>query len=285
MLMMVLIILPSSNILAANASKAKKNRTRIKAEYFKKDNNVRQIKATASSRINRKPVKLKLVPIKFYANTDTLQLLGTVVTDEKGVATFTLPAGFEAGQDGTLSFKVDFEGNETFKPATKKIEVKDVKLNATYSVVDSTYTVNVTAFEWANGTQGNPVSDVDVYVYVQRIFSLLKIGEGWLADGKATVEIPNDIPGDRAGNLKLVTMIPDADGYGTVQTGKTVKWGKPLPAYNKYADESKRALWEPRAPLWMVITLAILLLGVFYHYFLIGYKLYKIKKIGKSETA
>jgi len=262
----------------------KKLKTRIKIEYFKKGDNTKQIKATASSRVNRKPVSLQNITLQFFDETDSSRLIQSITTNKKGIAVLNLPADYPMGKEEPSVFTVRFAGNDIYKPASKKIEVKDIVMNVDYKVVDSVYMVNVSAYELIDGKPGNPVSDVDVYVYVQRLFSLLKVGEGWLQDGKATVEIPNNIPGDRQQNLKLVTMIPEAEGYGTIENNKTMKWGTPLPALNKYADKKKRALWEPRAPLWMVITLGILLFGVFYHYFLIGFKLYKIKKIGEGKT-
>jgi len=284
-LTLLLIVFFAGNVSANMPPSAKKSKTRIKLEYFKKGDDSKQIKASVSSKVKRKRVILNDVTLNLFDETDSTQLIGTATTDKKGIAVFTLSAEYPVGKDGEPStFVVRFDGNEKYKPASKTLAVKDVKMDVTYKVVDSVYTVNVSAFEWVNGKPGNPVSDVDVYVYVKRLFSLLKVGEGWLQDGKAVVEIPNDLPGDLNQNLQFVTMIPEADDYGTVENNKTMRWGKPIPLHNKYADEDKRALWEPRAPVWMVVTLAILLLGVFYHYFLIGFKLYKIKKIGQKES-
>jgi len=284
-LTLLLFLLFSGHVRANMPTPAKKSKTRMKVEYFKKGDDSKQIKVSLSSKIKRKRVAIQNVSLSLFDETDSLQLVGTATTDKKGIAVFSLPRDYPVGKEGDPStFVIRFDGNNNYKPALKSLKVKDVKLEVTYKVIDSVYTVNVSAFEWTNGKAGNPVSDVDVYVYVKRLFSLLKVGEGWLQDGKAVVEIPNDLPGDLNQNLKFVTMIPETDDYGTVESNKTMKWGKPIPLQNKYANEQMRALWEPRAPIWMVITLGVLLLGVFYHYFLIGFKLYKIKKIGKKES-
>ena len=275
-----LVVLFSGTLWANKSDAAAKLKTRIKIEYLKKGNNAKQIKATLSSKLKRKRISVSGVTLNLFNETDSSLLIKSVLTDKKGVAVFTLPDTYPIGKDGEPGiFTVKFNGNDTYKAYSKTLEVKDVALTAKFKVVDSVYTVQVTANELVNGNIGDPVSDVDVYVYVKRLFSLLKVGEGWLQDGEATVEIPNNIPGNLQQNLDFVVMIPEADDYGTVETNKTMKWGTPLPKYNKYADEAKRALWEPRAPIWMVITLGVLLFGVFYHYFLIAYKLYKIKKI------
>ncbi len=278
-IVLILFMTLNSNIYAAVAN-ARKAKTRIKIEYLKKENNTKEIKATISAKKNRKYIPLKNIDLLFYDQTDSAKLIATIKTNEKGVATLILNANYQIGNnDNPATFAVIFEGSEKYKQQNKKIEIRDVKLDVDYEIIDSVYTVNVSAYEWVYGKQDKAVTDVDVYVYVKRIFSLLKIGEGWIQNGKAIVEIPNDLPGDLEGNLHLVTMIPESDDYGTIMNKSTEKWGIAPPKHNKYADEDKRALWEPRAPLWMVITLSILILGVFYHYFLIIYKLYRIRKL------
>ncbi len=278
-IVLILIMVLNSNIYAA-AANAKKAKTRIKIEYLKNEDNTKEIKASISAKQDKKYIPLKNINLIFYDQTDSAKLIATIKTDEKGVATLVLDADYQIGNvDNPATFAVKFEGSEEYNPKTKQIEIRDVKLDVDYEVIDSVYTINVTAYEWVNGKQGKAVTDADVYVYVKRIFSLLKIGEGWIQDGKVSIEIPNDLPGDLKGNLHLVTMIPESDDYGTIMNKSTEKWGIAPPKHNTYADEDKRALWEPRAPLWMVITLSILIFGVFYHYFLIMYKLYKIRKL------
>ncbi|HFB62265.1 MAG TPA: hypothetical protein ENJ69_04710, partial [Bacteroidetes bacterium] len=244
------VVLIPGNVQAVRPGVPGKSRTRIKVEYFKKGDNSKEIKATVAARVKRHRVPLQNVTVSLYDETDSSKLAGRATTNKKGVAVFTLPADYPVGNEESPSvFTVRFDGNEQFKAAAKKIEVKDVLLQAKYKVVDSAYTIEVTANEMVNGKPGKPVSDMDVYVYVKRLFSLLKVGDGWLQDGKATITIPNNIPGDYQNqNLELVTMIPEADDYGTVEINKTMHWGAPPPQYPKYDSVDKRALWEPRAP-------------------------------------
>ena len=281
-----LVLLLSVESAYSQESKAPKaNKSRLKLEYTKKSDNSIQLEAKLSSRINRKPVAVTNTILSFYDQTDSSVLLKSAITDKKGKAKIVLSPGYPIGRD-TLSttFSVIFEGNDQYKPSSKELTVKDARMDVGYETVDSIHTVTVSAYELNNGKPGTPLTDLDVYVYVKRLFSLLKVGEGWLQDGEATIEIPDDLPGDVEGNLNFVTIIPETDNYGTIENEATVNWGIRPPVQNKYANESKRALWEPKAPFWMVITLGILILGVFYHYFLILYKLFKIKKIGKQTS-
>jgi 5-hydroxyisourate hydrolase-like protein (transthyretin family) len=258
-------------------------KTKIKVSYWKKFDNTRVLTATISARINKKPVTVKNVPVNFYIVSDTmLELLGTVSTNEDGQAIYSLPADFSLSGDSILSstFKIEFEGNDKFKPKSKEITVRDMELNISFEVIDSVNTLIVNANEETVNGGEIPVNETDVYVYVERLFSLLKIGEGWMEDGQAKIEFPDDIPGDKEGILNIVVRIEDSDLYGNVEQKAISDWG--VPHRDNPALSEKRALWTPNAPLWMIITLNILVIGVLYHYILIIYKLFVIRKEGKN---
>jgi len=261
-------------------------KSRIKIEYLKKGDNSKEIKATISSRINKKPVKIKNVSLSLYDLTDSTKFIEDVVTNSKGIALFSLPVDYPIGRDTSGAvFNIKFDGNPQFKPSSKKIEIKDAIMTTSFETIDSVYTVTVSAYEMENGELGEPLTDLDVYVYVQRMFSLLKVSEGWLQNGEAIIEIPDDLPGDSENNLKLIIRIPETEEFGSIEGEKTINWGRPMPKDDSYSTEKQRALWEPMAPLWMVITLGLLIVAVFYHYILIIYKLFKIKKLGKIKPA
>ena len=259
-------------------------KTRIKIEYFKKGDDSKLIKATFTAMIDRKPTPIENILLSFYDQTDSSVIVGQSTTDEKGVAMVSLPSDYIIGRDTAKStFGVEFDGTEEYRASSNEIMVRDAKIEATYEIIDSVYTVTVMAYEIVNGEAGQPLSDMDVYVYVQRMFSQLKVGEGWLQDGEATIEVPQNIPGDEQNNLQLIVKIPESEIYGTIENEGVAAWGIEDTALIKHHKERRRALWKPMAPLWMVITLSILIAGVFYHYLLIVYKLMKIKKLYKKS--
>ena len=83
-----------------------------------------------------------------------------------------------------------------------------------------------------------------------------------------TVEFPDDLPGDSIGMVTIVAMFQDHGEYGNVEMRQTIQWGIPS---DHSLPESHRALWTQFAPSWMVITLSILLAGVWSHYFFVNY--------------
>ena len=107
------------------------------------------------------------------------------------------------------------------------------------------------------------------------MFSLLNVGDLTLDDsGSASVEFPNDIPGNKEGNLLVLARIEDNTTYGNVEASENLQWGIPV---DYSVPVSHRALWTQIAPKWMVYTLTILLLGVWGHYLFAIISLIRIK--------
>ncbi|MEI6750751.1 MAG: hypothetical protein WCM93_16465, partial [Bacteroidota bacterium] len=84
--------------------------------------------------------------------------------------------------------------------------------------------------------------------------------------------------GDSIGNLTVIAQIEENDIYGNVRGEAKINWGLPKRLIN--AEKPTGELWTPIAPLWMIITLIIMLVGVWSHYAYTVIQLYKIKKIG-----
>jgi hypothetical protein len=271
-------------VTAQNESEvAKPVKTKIKIKYWKKYDDTRVLTATVSARIKKKPVSVKDVPVNFYVLSDTSsKLLSTISTNEKGQAEYTLPTGFTFSGDSILSstFKAEFEGNDRFKPKSREITIRDMDMNISFEVIDSVNTLIVNASEKTANGEDIAVTETDVFIYVERLFSLLKIGDGWIENGITEIEFPDDIPGNKEGSLNVVVRIEDNDLYGNVEQKSDSDWG--IAHKDNPALSEERALWTPNAPLWMILALNVLIIGVLYHYILIIYKLFVIRKEGKN---
>jgi len=125
-----------------------------------------------------------------------------------------------------------------------------------------------------------PVEELDVSLYVERLFSYLPVGDRFnTTDEKGYVEIhmPSDLPGDSKGILKLIIKIEDAETIRDTLIHTEVKWGIPV-IYN--VSEEKRSLWAARAnaPLSLLLLVNSLLLAVWGIIIYICYEMYLIKK-------
>ncbi|MCL4481954.1 MAG: hypothetical protein M1445_04965, partial [Bacteroidetes bacterium] len=122
-----------------------------------------------------------------------------------------------------------------------------------------------------------PLKETNFNLYVQGLFTKLKIGECFVDAGEGTFEFPKNIPGDENGNLKIFVRLEENEEFGDVEKVETAKWGNHRSGF----VEPVRSLWTSGAPIWMITTLIILLAGVWSHYIYAIIQLIKIRKEGK----
>lgn len=221
----------------------------------------------------------------FYVTRDgELIKLGEAMSDESGKARFTINAGENLPKDEEYYVNViaSFEGNESYEAAEAELAFKDVIINLSFVEEDETKYISFSGRIIDDQGKMLALADDDLYFFVSRMFSFLKIAEGWFEEnGEGMVEYPTHIIGDSLGNLEVHARILDHFDYGNVEKISTINWA--VPSHLLAAEQPSRELWTPIAPLWMIITLIILLAGVWGHYMYAMYELYMIRKIGKRE--
>lgn len=270
--------------LSSYSQEAEKISPYITFQYFKDTDNHRFLQTTLTYSQNRMELPLKGMEISFSAGSTAKNLIATVVTDEKGIARYKLDdnLALPVNKEGFWEFTTDYAGNDSIEAALGELAVKNVNLEMTLSEVDSIKTINITAVTSENG-KDKPVTDETVMIYVPRMFSLLPVGEAYLDEnGAGSFEFPSDIPGDSIGNLKIIAKFDDNPTYGTVEKSVVQKWGLPL---DLSSPSAHRALWTKSPPMWMIITLSILLMGVWGHYMFAIISLIMIKIEAKRKKA
>jgi hypothetical protein len=219
-----------------------------------------------------------------FATTGTQDIpLGNQKTDQEGIARFTFAiAGLPGDAAGMINYKAVFSAKGDYPEAEATVAAKPARLSLLFSIEDSVRIMSVTATQKDSKGADVPVPGETVSVYIPRLFSLLKIGEVSLDEsGKGTFEFPKEIVGDTLGNLVVLARLEEHDVFGFVQGKNTINWGVPKHYYK--AEVPSRELWTPIAPVWMIITLIIMLLGVWAHYFYAVYELVMIKKISRKN--
>jgi hypothetical protein len=242
----------------------------------KNDNSV-DLKTSVKAKINGTLTKLAGLKIEFTMGSDsTAKKLGDVITDSKGVAIFNCkPDQLIMDKQGKLNFKASFAGKDSIESAEEIIVVKRGRLEITPIKEDSLLSVKVKLVDLSTGTE-MPVDSTTLGVYVKRLFSALKLGEGTTdATGETTIEIPKDLPGDAKGNLTLLARLDENETYGNLEASVVQQWGMPV------SDEIKelpRALWSSHPPIWMLVTFIILMTTVWGHYIVIIFELFRLRK-------
>jgi hypothetical protein len=250
--------------------------------YLKDTEGNINLRSSMVNYVNRMPVPLPGLEIVFHAGEDSLVNLGSVTTDEEGWAIMVLDDGMSlpVGMDGSVRYFAEYTGSENILPADYEVYVTDVNLDMELSLVDSVKTVSLRAYSFVDGEEV-PVADEDVYIYVKRMFKDLPLAEDFLDEnGDYITEIPDDIPGDAEGNIEIIARFNDHYLFGTVEKTQTIQWG--VPTQYDFAV-SQRTLWTQIAPLWMIITLSVLLAGVWGHYLFVIFQLFKLRRIARKE--
>jgi hypothetical protein len=254
----------------------------LEFSYLKKTDGSKSLICNVGVSINRRVYPVKNVICHFYTGNDFSVSLGSSVTNYKGKVVCTIPPKFNltVNEEGKYSFKVEYSGNDTLEAASEELQVMDVNMEMVCKNEDSVKSVTVKMFRNEKGSE-IPLKDETVSLYVQRMFSMLKIGEAKLdSAGYANFEFPSDLPGDSLGNLTILARLEEHSDYGNVEKSEMKKWGI---ATTKELLMETRALWTAVAPVWMIVTLTIMLLGVWAHYLYVVIHMIIIKNKGKEK--
>jgi hypothetical protein len=265
-------------LLPVNAQE--KERLRIRAIYTKIMNGPVHLDLTTSARIDRSNVDVPNIPLELYYEVDGEEFpLSEVQTGSDGTVRFTLESLGEIRPDSTGLYILgaSFNGNDSFRRASRSVEFRDAAISATLQQKDS---LNYIAATLADVALDSVVADALIKVQVKRMFKPLRISEDLLmtdSDGGIFVEIPPDIPG-MDGMLDIEVVIEDNDTYGTVKSHLQAPVGTPIVVESTW---DQRALWArgSRAPLFILVFTGVL---VFVSWGLIAYLIINLFKIAKS---
>ncbi|MFA8434476.1 MAG: cytochrome c [Marinifilaceae bacterium] len=128
--------------------------------------------------------------------------------------------------------------------------------------------------------------NIELEALVKRYFGHLNVaGENAYTDenGKLEIVFPHDLPGDTQGNLDLTVKVADEDLYGKLEVKMISNLGVPTNPKNPL-DE--RAMWGTRAnaPIWIILTFSLGVLGIWSVIFLVIFKTLQLKKLaGRKE--
>lgn len=247
----------------------------IEMSSVQKSDNSIDLKVAMQAKYKGSFIKLPHLRVKFVEVSDTAEKeLGSVITDRRGRGTFNFKTdAVVVDKDGKVKFKAIFEGNKWMEEADGEVYIKRGNLSMTTEKVDSAYSCTIKVVDLTTGTA---IPEAAVGLYVKRSFFPMKIGEGKTdTDGSVTIEVPNTIKGDSAGNITLIGRLEENEDFGSLESAVVKDWG--IPVSNKNV-ELPRALWSSHPPTWMLITFIVLMTTVWGHYIVIVYELFRLRK-------
>lgn len=127
-----------------------------------------------------------------------------------------------------------------------------------------------------------PVTGAGVRLFVKRTFGRMEVEEEKITDnnGMAVFKVLEDLPADTAGNLHVSAVFTDEEAFGPVSKDTVIKAGARIIPVSLTAP---RAMWNVvrKAPVWIILTYSLGVLGVWGFIFLIMFKLREIYIIGE----
>ena len=245
-----------------------------------------KLQATISVKHEDGSTNLANAPVMFYSvEKDGDLKIGESKTDVHGIAVLKIASRnkYLRNDQQMLSFKAMYDGNTKFEASESEFGLKPAKLKVSFYEEDSVRYVKVEGTQLNSDGTETPIGEGTVIVGVPKMLSILKIAEITLdSTGIGTAEFPKDIIGDSLGNLTVVAYMEENDVFGNVTCSANNNWG--LPKHLISPDRPTRELWTPIAPLWMIITLIIMLAGVWGHYTYAVIQLVMIKKSSKTKS-
>jgi len=205
-------------------------------------------------------------------------LMGNGKTDKEGIAVLKVgkETKYQKDKDGVIIIKVVFAGSQQVKGSEALVKFKDLDLAINLEEKDSVRSIAISAHSLGPKDEVIPLKEATLNVYVQGLFTKLKIGDCTIENGQGSFKFPDNIPGDQNGDMKIFVRVEEDENFGDVEKVEMAKWGQHRSGF----VEPVRSLWSAGAPLWMIITLTILLVGVWSHYLFAIIQLVKIRKEG-----
>ncbi len=244
---------------------------------IQKWDNTIDLNAALKAKVNGTFIKLPLLKVTFIqVNDDGETVFGFAITDRNGKALLKIKAdSLKANKEGKLTFKAVFAGNKSMDPADASVSIKRARLEIIPVKGDSLLSVTVKLIDLGTGAE-TPVPETVIGLFVHRSFFPLKLGEGTTdANGEASIEIPNKLPGDAKGNITLMARLEENELYGNLEASIAPQWGVPV---SDKLHELPRALWSAHPPIWMMVTFIVLMGTVWGHYLVIIIQLFRLRK-------
>lgn len=260
-------------------------RARIQLDYFMYNDSIHELVATVKTKEDRSYVNVPDVAVYFYLGQIASEnKLGTIVSDGHGRAALRIP-GNVLDTLHKYMFVAAIQDNERFRDYSREMEITPASL-AVWFAEEEEYQVEVQLTARDSSGAWIPVSGADVKVYVQRLFGELPVSVDFNFtddEGRVGIHFPDDIPGDAEGNIEIIVKIPDHEYFGNLIHKERVSWGMPQQIETV---KVKGELWSARmnAPLYLIIIVNTILLGIWGVIVYIIYNLVRIRRLGNANN-
>ena len=150
-------------------------------------------------------------------------------------------------------------------------ERSNVVIKLSHQQTDTTHVINIVLL-----TEKNiPTKDVVVSLSAKRMFGMMKLGDVIIdRTGSGSLSFSNKLPGSNShANIYVIAKIEDDKTFK--DTSVQIVFTSVIPYHS--SEALPRAMFAPKAPIWLILTFAILFGGIWLMYFKIIRLILKIK--------
>jgi hypothetical protein len=270
-------------ITGESMSQVPKNNLILGLGYFNDNDHLQYLKANTKAKIDGKFHQVVGIHLSFYITDESpANLLGKVVTNDKGTATLFIPPSAKSAwnRSSNQSFLVVSDKTKEYESVHSNFDLTKSRIQID-TLPDRKITASFSVFK---DSAWRPVKGVDMKVTVKRMGGDLNVAETptYTTDslGLISADFKQDkLPGDSAGNLIIIAEVDDNDIYGNLTTEKSVPWGmatKYVSAYNQRSLFARRG-WSPLWLEWMAYSIIAAVWGVLLYLF---FQIRKLKRLG-----
>ena len=247
-------------------------------------NRVPYLEAYTKMKIDKRFQAVPEVQLSVYLDSIP-NLMARVQTDQTGKARIIIPGSMKASwnESPRHTFIAVAEGTNQFDEVTSEIVISKSKVEIDTVSAEEGRTVRVRVFE-LSGDEWIPAKDVEMKIGVSRIGGILPISdeETYTTDstGEVVAEFKKEnLPGDSAGNIRLVARVEDNEHLGNLQAEAIVPWGE---VFRVIPEVQHRSLWATRdkAPLWLLFMAGVIVIIVWGSIFYLIIQIFKIRRLG-----
>ena len=270
-----------------NPEQKSKARVRVVLDYYKTPG-MEYLTVKVSGRLDKRYEPVGGMEVSFFLTEESeFGMLGKIITGLDGTATFELPRKYYQLSDtlDILEFIAVLKPNPVFQDKVTTLTIKKVDLDIDYFNQDSLKWVTARVLEKDITGVVIPQEKVGIRFLVDRPLGELPLSEEYISTdskGFASVNFPNDLPGDFEGNVKIIVRIDDHDDYGTIEEYGILRWGIPTLIHD---ETIVRSLWASgaNAPFLLLLLVNGLILGVWGILLYILYEIYIISRLGEKR--
>ena len=211
----ILVVLQAANLcklLAQDSTSSQGYTSSINLKVVKNNDGSRTFTSKLTGEGEKGTFPVYQADVSYYNEVDGKKnLIGGQKTGKEGIVVLTVEKGtkYLKDKDGVIIVKAVFAGSELVKGSEAQVKFKDLDLALNLEEKDSVRSITISANSLGAKDEVIPLKEATLNIYVQGLFTKLKIGDCTIENGQGSFKFPDNIPGDQNGDMKIFVRVEE----------------------------------------------------------------------------